>query len=128
MTETPQPPETPPATPPQGPAGQPQSNGLAIAGMVLGIVGLVGICIWWLGLPCAIVGLILSMKGKKKAQVTGTGAGLATAGIVCSLIALGLAALGIIFAIIGFAIIAPKAMEMQQGTQGAVQVLRSLYA
>ena len=96
MTEAPLSPPVAQGPPPTGPSGQ--TNGLAIAGMVCGIVGLVGICIWWLGLPCAIVGLILSIMGRKKARATGTGGGMAMAGIICSLIALGLVVLGIILA------------------------------
>ena len=95
MTEAPQQPQAP-APVDQGPIQPKQGNGLAIAGMVLGIVGLVGLCIWYIGLPCAIVGLILSILARKKSKVTGTGGGMAMAGIICSVIALGLAVLGII--------------------------------
>ena len=59
-----------------------QSNGLAIASMVLGIVSLILTCI----LPYvswAIVGIVLAAIAKKKAK-----SGMATAGLVCSIIAL----------------------------------------
>ncbi len=65
--------------------------------MVLGIIGLVGLCIWFIGLPCAILGLIFGILGKKKPKETGAGAGMATAGIVCRCVALGLTLLGMIF-------------------------------
>ena len=72
-------------------------RGFAIAGMVLGILSLVvlgGI----LSLPLAIVGLSLSVVGKRKQQGP-----MATAGIVCSVIALGIILLRIIFTILGVA-------------------------
>ena len=96
---TPQPMAPPPRyQPPQ----QKQGNGLAVAGMVLGIIGLVSICFWFIGLPCAILGLILSCLGKSKSKITGTGGGMATAGIITSAIALALVAIGIILMIAGF--------------------------
>lgn len=61
-----------------------QSNGLAIASMVLGIVALVLNCIFpyvaWL---LAIVGIVLAAVSKKKKK-----SGMSTAGLVCSIIAL----------------------------------------
>lgn len=36
-------------------------KGFGIAGMVLGIIGLVLCCVWYISLPCAIIGLILSI-------------------------------------------------------------------
>lgn len=67
------------------------SNGMAIASMVLGIIALVfGCCLWYISIPCSIVGLILG--GVSLAQKRG-GKGMAIAGIVLS-------AIGIIVAII----------------------------
>ena len=47
---------------------QPASSGkgMAIASMVLGIVSIPAICFWIVGLPCAIVGLILGILYNKK--------------------------------------------------------------
>ena len=59
-----------------------QGNGMAVAGMVLGIVSLVLICIWFLSPILAIVGLCLSIAGKKRADETNTGKGMALAGII----------------------------------------------
>jgi uncharacterized protein DUF4190 len=59
-------------------------RGQAIAGMILGIIGL---CLFWypvFGLPLGIIGLILSIVGRKST----TGRGMATAGIVLSTITL----------------------------------------
>lgn len=85
-----------------------QSNGLAIASMVLGIVSIILMCFptifcygtWVL----AIVGIVLAAVAKKKAK-----SGMATAGLVCSIIALalwvvyiiGIVALGITFGLAG---------------------------
>jgi ABC-type Na+ efflux pump permease subunit len=56
--------------------------------MVLGIVGLVLICVWFVSLPCAIVGLCLSVVGKSRSKVTNTGGGMAITGIVLSCVTL----------------------------------------
>jgi len=70
----------------------------AIASMVCGIVGLV-FCVFlswtgpfaFIGLICSLVGLILGVKAKKEIP-EGAPTGAATAGIVCSTIALALGA------------------------------------
>ncbi len=65
------------------PQTQSSVNGLALAGLILGIIGLI---------PCftvfAMVGLGLSIGGLVSARKTGVGRGMAIAGIVCSLIGL----------------------------------------
>lgn len=64
-------------------------KGMGIAGMVLGIIGLVLMCVFYIGIPCSIVGVILSGLASSKAKKVGAKNGMATAGIVCSCIALG---------------------------------------
>lgn len=76
-----------------------QTNGPAIAGMVLGIISLPALCIWLLGLPCALIGIILSVIGKKRSRETGTGGGMATAGLVLSLVTIGLFGLLLLLAV-----------------------------
>ena len=85
----------------QGPgqAGPQQSNGMAIAGMVLGIVSLPLLCLWFIGLPCAIAGLCLSFVGKSRARETDSGGGMAIAGIVLSCITLALAFIALVVGI-----------------------------
>ena len=66
-------------------------KGKAIAGLVLGIVGIVfSFFVGWtsvLALPIAIVGLVLSVMGKKALTAAGQPAGLGTAGLVLGIIA-----------------------------------------
>jgi len=58
---------------------------MSIAAMVLGICSLV---VPYAGVATAIVGLILGIMGKKKAVEVGAPTGMATAGIVLSIIGL----------------------------------------
>jgi len=60
-------------------------KGMAIASMVLGILSLV---VPYVGTVLAIVGLILGVVGKKKLTEAGAPSGMATAGMVMSIIAL----------------------------------------
>ena len=68
--------------------GRSDSNGLAIASLVLGIVSILGIwASWAIGIPAAVVGLILGIMARKQNPSS-----MATAGIVLSIIALILSA------------------------------------
>lgn len=89
-----QPPMYPPPPPPPPPMQSPPGKGLCVASMVLGICALV---IPYGGLALAIVGLILGIIGRKKMIEVGAPTGMATAGIVMSIIAI---AWSIIFIII----------------------------
>lgn len=71
-------------------------KGLGIASMVLGILSLVLGCFWYIGLPLAIVGAVLGGVASSKAKKAGLKNGMATAGLVCSIISLGFAALAIL--------------------------------
>jgi hypothetical protein len=71
------------------PYQQPPGNGMAVAGMVLGIIGLVLCWVPFLGWVCAIVGVILAVLGMGKAKkIGGKGKGMAVAGLVCGIIGL----------------------------------------
>lgn len=73
-----------------------KTNGLAIASMVCGIVG-VFIANLWLGIIALSLGIVA--KNKLKIFPEQKGKGMATAGIVLGIVDLGLAVLGFIIAI-----------------------------
>jgi hypothetical protein len=70
-----------------------QGNGMAVAGMVLGIISVVTVCLWPISLILAIIGLCLSIAGKSRSSRTNTGGGMAITGIVLSCVALAMIAL-----------------------------------
>lgn len=69
--------------PPTGPLGAPpkQTNGLAIAALVLGILS-----VTCLGPIAGIAAIILGVVGMNKAKVVGTGKGLSIAGLVLGIL------------------------------------------
>ena len=75
-------------------------KGYSVAGLVLGIVS--AVIAWWgiylsiVALVCGIVGIILAIKGKKMAKEAGAPTGLATAGLVLSIIGTVLAGIGFV--------------------------------
>jgi len=79
--------------------------------MILGIVGLVTLCIPYLAFPCSIVGMILSVIGKGKSKAANAPTGMATAGIVLCGIALALDVLGAILIIVGFSVFSSAASD-----------------
>ncbi|MBA2541511.1 MAG: DUF4190 domain-containing protein [Deltaproteobacteria bacterium] len=73
---------------PQG-GGQPQGNGMAVAGLVLGILGLVLCWASILGWILALLGIIFGGLGIGKAnKIGGKGKGMAIAGLVCGVLGL----------------------------------------
>jgi hypothetical protein len=89
-----------------GPQTSPElPKGLAIAGMVCGIVSVVTVCVWFFAFPLAVTGLVLSLVAKSRVRAgTGEGSGLANAGIACSCVTLGLYAVGIGFFLVMMAV------------------------
>lgn len=79
--------------PPPQPTGR---NGMAIAALVLGIVGLFA-SIVFIGGALGIVGLILGIVSLRTSKRTGAGRGMAIGGIVTSILAI-LATIGLIIA------------------------------
>jgi predicted RNA-binding Zn-ribbon protein involved in translation (DUF1610 family) len=78
-------------------AAQQPTSGKAIASMVLGICSIPAACMSYgvLGLPCAIIGLILWHLAKKElGSSTGSAAGMNTAGLVTSIVGLSFSVLG----------------------------------
>jgi len=63
-----------------------QGNGLAVAGMILGIVSLVLFWFVFVSVPCGLVGLVLSILAMGRAKKTHTGKGMAVAGLVLSIL------------------------------------------
>lgn len=90
---------------PVNPYAQPvvPGKGMGVASMVLGIVSLVLFCVWYLAIPCAIIGAALGGVAQSKAKAAGVKNGMAVAGITCSCIALGVAILFLLLGIIGLA-------------------------
>jgi hypothetical protein len=66
------------------PPGAGMSNGLATAGMVLGIISIPFAIASFFDYPVVIVGFILSIIGLKRAKLSGIGAAKARAGIICT--------------------------------------------
>ena len=63
--------------------------GLAIASMVLGIVGLVTFCISFITIPCSLLAIILGAVAMRKIKSHKLkGQGMAIAGLVCGIIAM----------------------------------------
>lgn len=82
-----------------GPRG---ANGMQIASLVLGIIGIPGCCCYGVvGLLFGIIGLILALVGNKQNKGSGIGIG----GLVCSIIA-------IVFGILATIYFALAIMEM----------------
>ena len=68
------PPPSPFPQPPIAPSPKP-SSGLAVAGFVLGIVSCVLACLWYVSVPAGIVGLVLSIMGKRATAQSGAATG-----------------------------------------------------
>jgi Domain of unknown function (DUF4190) len=86
-----------------GAYGPAPTNGKAIASMVLGIVGLVGICLYGLGVIASILAVVFGFLAKKEIRNSGGaqgGAGMATAGLVTGWIGIALAIVVVIFIVI----------------------------
>lgn len=78
-------------------------KGLAIAGLIFGIAACV--CCWAgygaiAGIVCGIVGLILSIKAKKSYTEIGQKSGMATIGMVLSIVGLALSVIMLIACVI----------------------------
>lgn len=65
-----------------------RQNNMAIASLITGILSIPMLCLCYLGVPLAIVAVILGVLGRKKAneEMGGNGAGMALGGIITGLI------------------------------------------
>ncbi len=89
------PPQPQPDYMPYGGYRATQSNGPGIAGMVLGIIGVLTFWFPFVGLPVSVIGLVLSFVGMKRID----GKGFAIAGLVLTIIGVILAGCIAAFAI-----------------------------
>lgn len=64
------------------------SNGLAIGALVVGIIGLITVWVPFLGIVLGLVALVLGIVGRKKANETGVGGGMAIAGLIMGVLAI----------------------------------------
>ncbi len=112
---------TPYGAPPMAPYGAPTlapkkpGNGLAVAGFVLGLLGFLGSFVPVLnigGIIMGIVGLVLAIVGLSKAKNTGTGKGLALAGVILGALAV---VIGIVINV-AFASVFKDAVDDATGT------------
>ena len=102
MSQMPPPTQPPMYQPP--PAGKPQ--GLAVASMVLGIVGLLGFCSSFVALPCAVLAIVLGFVAVSKIKAgEASGAGMAKAGIILGIITAVLRVIVIILVMAGLAFV-----------------------
>jgi len=101
---------------------------MAIAALILGIVSLGLFCIWYVALPCAILAIIFGIIGRNRAKAGASGGGMATAGLVCGVIAVGVAILMIGLVCAGISMFGAEGLEQfqqvleeaaQQAEQGA---------
>lgn len=87
---------------PQAPYMAPQQDdslpgkGLGIASMILGILSICLCCLWYLAIPCGIIGLIMGAIATSKAKQVGRKNGFGVAGLVCSCISVGFAVLFVV--------------------------------
>jgi hypothetical protein len=86
------------SAPPGGAVAQPQGQpGVAVAGLVLGIISIVSpILCGVFAAPIGIAGIICSVMGRTQARERGLPTNMATAGLICAIIG---TVLAIIFAI-----------------------------
>lgn len=83
------------------PPQPPRTNGMAVASMVLSIVGVALLCAWGAGGVPAILGVIFGHVARGQIRAEGTqGNGMAVAGLVIGYCVIGLALLVILLVVI----------------------------
>ena len=87
----------------------PRNSGMSVAVMVLGIVGLVLLCGYGIGLVPSIVALAMAPAAKREIAAAGGqlgGTGFIKAGVICAWVAVGIAATAIVAGVIAIIIAA----------------------
>lgn len=106
-------------------------KGMSVAGLVLGILGLVGgfiPVVNYFTTVCAILGLIFACLGRKKSKLaTGSASGIATAGLVLSIIGTSFAALGLLCTIACLGSLGCAANELANSGADILEGLEGLY-
>src|SRR5688572_24971917 len=102
------------------PGQPPQGNGMAVTGLVLGIIGLVLCWIPFLGWLLALLGVIFGALGVSKAnKIQGRGKGMAIAGLVTGVIGL---LLGIILFVLAMMAVKETERRLRYERYGEVTV------
>jgi hypothetical protein len=119
MSQMPPPPAPPSGPPPMyqpPPPGKPQ--GMAIASMVLGVVGLLSFCNWRISIPCAVLAIVLGFvaKGKIKSGEAG-GDGMVKAGIILGFVSVALSLIVTLLFIAGVSFIGSHAKDWEKKLQ-----------
>lgn len=60
-----------------------ERKGFNITSMVLGIIAILGTCVWYINFPCSIIAIIFSVAGRHDA-----GRGMGIAGMVLGIVAM----------------------------------------
>ena len=72
-----------------------------ISSLVLGIIAILGSCVWYINFPCSILAIIFSVVGKNS-----EGRGMGIAGMVLGIIAMVIYVVIIVLAVLGVAALA----------------------
>lgn len=108
--------------PPQYPTGPvpvaPKGSGMAIASLILGILSLVLFCVSHVSIPCAVLAVILGVLARKNADAgLAEGRSMATAGMICGIVAIGVIVLAFAGCMAFLGIISEHAPAIQQQLQ-----------
>ena len=95
-----------------------QSQGVAIASLICGLVSILTFCMWFLSVPLGIIAVVLGVLARgKAARGEAGGAGLAKAGLICGSIGIVLSLLLTIAAWAGLSMLGSWAEREQQRIQ-----------
>lgn len=95
--------------------GAPKANrkGFNITSMILGIIAILGSCVWYINFPCSIMAIIFSVVGKDS-----DGRGMGIAGMVLGIIAIVIFVVIWVLAILGIAALAGSGALNDLATYG----------